>query len=222
MDEKLRKVLSDNSMEKYIVLFDQKGIDTVFKFKKLTSADSIVLGIDKEDRDIFAKVLENIPNEEYSISGKLTLQENRYFTYSLLFPKFIIILMVVLSLGLSLGLVMETISLVRHGHGHIFPLIIPLFAALLYIITGSLGSRINCVIAEDSIKIFTEKDGLKKLYVEYKKGDMKKIILKGNYVLIKIGKCYLPIVERYFEDKTKYNEFINMLKSNYERDIVFK
>jgi len=89
MDEKLRKVLLDYNMEKYITLLDQKGIDTVFKFKKLTASDIIVFGIDTDDRDKFVRIIEGIPNEEYIISGKLTLSESRYFTYSLYFPRFL-------------------------------------------------------------------------------------------------------------------------------------
>jgi len=215
MDEKLRKVLLDYNMEKYITLFDQKGIDTVFKFKKLTASDIIFFGIDTDDRDKFVKMIESIPNEEYTISGNLTLSESRHFTYSLFFPRFLFFLEIFLLIVVVIMFVID----IMEGNQIFFPFIIIFFAFFVHLGLGSMRRCPKCIFTEDKIKMIS---GEKTMLMEYEKRDIKKILIQGDYVLVKTKKVALPIVERFFDNRSKYNEFVYFLNSNYKELIMEK
>ena len=215
MDEKLQKVLFDNDMEKYITLLDQKDINTISKFKKLTASDIIILGVDTNDRDNFVRIIDCIPNEEYIISGKLTLSESRHFTYSLFFPRFLLFLEVFLLLVVIIMFVID----IMENNPIFFPFIIIFLAFFVHLLFGSIRHCPKCIFTEDKIKMFSDGNTVQ---MEYEKRDIKKILIRGDYVLVKTRKVPLPIVERFFDNRSKYNEFVYFLNSNYKELIMEK
>jgi len=100
-----------------------------------------------------------------------------------------------------------------------FPFIIGFFTFFVHLVFGSIGRCPKCIFTEDKIKFFSDGNTVQ---MEYEKRDIKKILIQGDYVLVRTRKIPLPIVERFFDNRSKYNEFVCFLNNNYKELIMEK
>jgi hypothetical protein len=219
MDEKLRKILVDKGMEKYVNLLSEKNIDTVTKFKKLTETDIVIFGIDKEERNSMLNLIKEMPSDEFVFSGQVTRQESRDFNYSIMLPKFFFYLMVFLLIVVGALMIFGLVT-----GNYLFLRAFPSLIVLLLFLIGFDMPKVDYVFSEGGFKTSFQR-GAKQVVKEYKKGDVKKVVHKEGFVgiqAISSWRGYFIIIDRFFENKQVYNEFIKYLESNYKGKIIHK
>jgi hypothetical protein len=219
MDEKLRKILVDKGMEKYVNLLGEKNINTIMQFKKLTETDIVIFGIDRDDRNSMLNLVKETPSEGYVFSGQVTRQEARIFNYSIIVPKFFFYLVVFLLIVVGAFMIFGLIT-----GNYLFLRAFPSLIVLLLFLIGFDMPKVDYVFSEGGFKTSFQR-GAKQVTKEYKKDDVKKIVHKEGFVgiqAISSWRGYFIIIDRFFENKQVYNEFIKYLESNYQGKIVHK
>jgi hypothetical protein len=172
--------------------------------------------------------LSDVSCGEYVFSGEVTREESKIFTFSVIFPRFsysfVMFLLVTFTIFILSGIVRTIITGDFSYLSSIPGVTFIVYAGLLLLVTGWKSPNTEYTFSENGFKTCTYKKSGKVLK-EYKKDDIKKIIYKHGYVGIKVLRSlngYFIIVYRFFENKTKYKEFIDFLENNYKEKIVRK
>jgi hypothetical protein len=172
-------------------------------------------------------------NDEYSCSGEVKNKEVKYFTYKIKYPPFIYYLLVsiiIINGLLLIGLIGIIIyySIIENANIkqmtsllRVFVIFLILFMQLIFYFVGNKIPYIDYVFTINGFKTYIKKLSEKKL-IEYNKKDIKKIIHKDDFIGIKINNIYFIIIDRFFENKEKYKEFINFLNIHYNEKIINK
>jgi transcription initiation factor TFIIIB Brf1 subunit/transcription initiation factor TFIIB len=181
---------------------------------------------------------EGIINEEYTIFGKLTLKESRYVAFSIILSKFATILVIfftiIYGLAVLFAIMVLIVNIIFNNNFNLFqymyifyPLLIAfpmVFLGFTGGFTGSYDLYPKYILTKNGLKRFY---GNSKLFKEYDKHDIKRIILKNRFIVIHIYinffyQNYIPIVDSFFENKMKYNQFVEFINTNYKEKIELK
>jgi hypothetical protein len=208
---------------------DEEIIESDIEVKKAYCRSCMEWFVIKEDITV-----ENVSKEEYAISGVFTWKESRYVSFSICLPKFLVILAIFFSTIYGLMVLFAIMVLIvniifndrfsLYNYMYIFRPLGIAFPMVFPILTGTWGPIPKCILTKNSLKRFSENG---KLFKEYEKSDIKKIIFKKGFIVIMVYPDFIhqfniAAVERFFENKIEYNQFVGFINKNYKEKIEFK
>jgi hypothetical protein len=169
-----------------------------------------------------------MPDEGFIFSGEVERGENRHFLFFVLNPMFVTILWGVSMFFLFLlwlgGIIYAIINKKTLNFMFILITINTVGSFWAFIINFKIQKK-EYNFSENSFKV-TSQDKSGNWIKTYKKNEIKKILHKDGYIGIKVSGAgrggYLIILDKFFNGKTRYNEFVKFLDKNYGDKIIHK
>ena len=163
--------------------------------------------------------------EEYIFSEKPTRQEVRFFNYSIAGSKFVFPLLICGLIITGISLIYFSVIMLVDNITELRFIIIPQFFVFIMLLNLVIGQKLlhaDYAFKENSFKVSFNNTS-REIIKEYNKNDVKKIFCNDNFIGINIGwRGNYIIPNRYFKDKTEFNDFSIFLQENYKDKIIRK